>query len=97
MWFLEFVEKAKGKKIFNAKCMNSDEYFIFEEFSIFFGAYSLDGRDNKGNVCSFLIQEEHEIQNWYILETENKCSCGAKHTSRPEYHLDFCDLYKRGE
>ena len=23
-----------------------------------------------------------------------KCECGAKHTSRPDFHSDWCPLYK---
>ena len=27
-------------------------------------------------------------------ETELKCECGAKHTSRPNYHLQYCPMAK---
>jgi hypothetical protein len=28
-----------------------------------------------------------------VIETlSKKCECGSKHTSRPNYHLDFCPL-----
>jgi hypothetical protein len=26
---------------------------------------------------------------------DKKCECGAKYTSRPDYHLDWCPLYKK--
>lgn len=26
---------------------------------------------------------------------EKKCECGAKYTSRPNYHLDWCPLYEK--
>ena len=28
---------------------------------------------------------------------EKKCECGAKFTSRPDYHSDYCPLYKKEE
>lgn len=28
---------------------------------------------------------------------KKECSCGAKHTCRPDYHLSYCDLYKEEE
>ena len=29
--------------------------------------------------------------------TNSVCTCGAKHTSNPNYHLDYCSLSEEGE
>jgi len=37
---------------------------------------------------AFMIQFES------APEDKKECTCGAKHTSRPNYHLRYCDLSK---
>lgn len=38
-----------------------------------------------------------EVQEYYQrkVRVEPKCECGAKHTSRVNYHSDYCPLYKK--
>jgi hypothetical protein len=40
------------------------------------------------------LKEKLIIKETKELEKVLKCSCGAKHTSNPNYHLDYCDFYK---
>lgn len=42
------------------------------------------------------IEDMLEKSSCPVIDTLNKkCECGSKHTSRPNYHLDFCPLAKK--
>ncbi len=52
--------------------------------------------------CKRNGQDQSELINFYstivyringpIEKKSNSCTCGAKHTSNPKFHLNFCDI-----
>ena len=50
----------------------------------------LDGR----YIDDLLLTDEFEGRAIWG-RPEKKCECGAKFTSRPNYHLDWCPLYEK--
>ncbi len=47
------------------------------------------------NPCGEIANRDIQpnMYGWKI--EEKKCECGAKFTSRPNYHLDWCPLYEK--
>lgn len=59
---------------------------------------STDPVYNTSNNCNYSIDEAvtfDEIGQMIWNRPEKKCECGAKYTSRPNYHLDWCPLYEK--
>ena len=53
---------------------------------------------DKTRICLHCWENHHD--KWlhnipYEKKIEKKCTCGAKHTSRKDYHLDWCDKEKK--
>ena len=58
------------------KRIENDAFFISQGFN---GIYPL---------CWELVSEQAE----YIPISQKLCTCGAKHTSNPTFHLNWCDI-----
>jgi hypothetical protein len=53
---------------------------------------------NGYNYSNIVIDEAvtfDEIGQMMWIIPQKKCECGAKYTSRPNYHLDWCPLYEK--
>jgi len=49
----------------------------------------------KGNYSVDIEREPNSIQFIKNSSKISECSCGAKHTQNPNFHLDWCDLKKK--
>ncbi|CAB4125619.1 hypothetical protein UFOVP53_183 [uncultured Caudovirales phage] len=53
------------------------------------------------NPCAEIVLDEaptYDLTGQMIWgKPDKKCECGAKFTSRPDYHSDYCPLYKKEE
>jgi hypothetical protein len=47
-----------------------------------------DEKDLKTCIVDDLKERARRNQRW-------NCTCGAHHSSNPNYHQDYCDLYKK--
>ena len=102
----DFISQVKDKKI-KWGSWTVDEYFIPDgEFRASWLGYEFSGlyfqADGLSSNCSFKVGQgftprnpEADFWSFYAPElggVELKCTCGAKYTSFPDKHLDWCDL-----
>lgn len=94
--FETFFESVRGRKIRRREWEKS-EYFIPEEVIFYVGGgIIISCTDQNGQSATLVLATDKDVWDWEFFEESIKsCTCGARHTSRPDYHLDFCDLYKK--
>lgn len=57
--------------------------------------------NDKTKICYHCWESHYDkwVENHYIKKTVKKketgCTCGAKHTSRKDFHLDWCDKERK--
>jgi hypothetical protein len=92
-----FFEITKGKKI-RRKDWDNQTFVIPVEVDFNIGGgMVISCKDQDGEFCNLILTRESDAWDWDFFEENSikTCSCGARHTIRPDYHLDFCDLYKK--
>ena len=86
----EFMNKYKGKRITRKEwgdCWIVPKDLVEDEM------ISVDS--NFSGLSYMMYNKQSDI--WIELSPslcipKDKCTCGAKHTSRPNYHLEYCDI-----